>query len=285
MMHLETLPALEGAKVIVIDEGLDAMHAKSLIAGWLYTWKEKDPNCSIDLLSFSDPKLWYTNEPEPLTSKNIHLHDYYSIDINEVTKKDVENLEYILKTIKLKPQSTVIVSCLSSLVLYAGLAKALWFIEKLSKQVSQLVCIYRRDFIQNKVPAIETLGTTYVKLHKYTGICPINSLIYIVELIHRKFGGSIISQTEIVKQDIVSYQISAEKFTTASVRKLDQASTNPPMKIESSFRIEMNAREMEQRDKTPLPYTLNTINTSKILYHPDDMDDIDEDDPDDDLCF
>lgn len=262
------------------------MHAKALIAGWLYVWKEKNPDCVIDLLSFSDPKFSYTNEPEPLTSKNIHLHDYYSIDTNEPSKKDVENLEYILKTIKLKPQNTVIVNCLSSLALYAGLAKALWFVEKLSKQVSQLICIYRRDFVHNKVPAIETLGTTYVKLDKYNGICPINSLIYTAELIHRKLGGSIISQTEVVRQDIVSYQISAEKFTTPNARKLDQTSANPPMKIESSFRIEMNAQEMEQRNKTPLPYILNnTINTSKILYHPDDVDDIDEDDPDDDLCF
>lgn len=266
--------------------GLDATYAKALIAGWHYTWKEKDPNYNIELLSFSDPKLWYINEPELFTSKNIHLHDYYSTYINEITNKNVENLEYILKTIiKWKSQNIFVVNCLSSLVLYAGLAKALWFIEKLSKHVSQLVCIYRRDFIQKKVPAIETLGTTYVKLNKYTDICSINSLIYTAELTHRKLGGSIISQTEVVKQDIVSYQISAEKFTAPSVRKLDQASTNPPMKIESSFRIEMNAQEMEQRDKTPLPYTLNTINTSKILYHPDDVDDIDEDDPDDDLCF
>lgn len=262
--------------------GLDVMYAESLIAGWLHAWKKKDPNYTIDLLSFSDPKFWYDNEPGPLISNNIHLHDYYTIDINEVAKKDLQNLEYILKTVKLKSRNTVIVNCLSSLILYVGLAKALWFIEKLSKQVSQLICIYRRDVIR-KVPAIETLGTTYVKLEKFTGISSINNLIYTARLIHRKLGGSIICETEIIKQESTSYQINAEKVTT-NVHK-SEANGSQTVKIESSFRIEMNAREIEQRDKTPLPYTINTINTSRIFYHPDDIDDIDEDDPDDDLCF
>lgn len=280
---METLPILEGARVIVIDEGLDVMYAGALIAGWLHAWKEKDPNYNIDLLSFSDPKLWYDNEPGPLTSKNIHLHDYYTINVNEVAKKDLENLEYILKTVKLTPRNTVIVNCLSSLVLYVGLAKALRFIEKLSKQVSQLICIYRRDLVQ-KIPAIETFGTTYVKLEKFTGINSTNNLIYTARVIHRKLGGSIICQTEIIKQDSISYQINAEKIAITNARK-SKANESQPVKIESSFRIEMNAREMKQRDKTPLPYTLNTTNTSKIFYDPDDLDDIDEDDPDDDLCF
>ncbi|KAM0732557.1 hypothetical protein ACS0PU_000718 [Formica fusca] len=257
MAYMEKLPVLEGARVIVIDEGLDVMYAGTLIAGWLHAWKEKDPNYSIDLLSFSDPTFWYDNEPTPLTSKNIHLYDYYTIDVNKVAKKDIENLE-----------------CL---------AKALSFIEKLSKQVSQLICIYRRDIIR-KVPAIETLGTTYVKLEKFTGISSINDLIYTARLIHRKLGGSIVCQTEIIKQESTSYRINAEKITTVNFSK-SEANGSHAVKIESSFRIEMNAREMEQRNKTPLPYTLNTTNTSRIFYHPDHIDDIDEDDPDDDLCF
>ncbi|XP_050447555.1 uncharacterized protein LOC126849608 isoform X2 [Cataglyphis hispanica] len=282
MAYMEKLPVLEGARVIVIDEGLDVMYAGTLITGWLHAWKEKDPNYSIDLLSFSDPRLWYDNEPIPLTSKNIHLHDYYTVDVNKVAKRDLENLEYILKTVKLKPRNIIIVNCLSSLILNVGLAKALWFIEKLSKQVSQLICIYRRDIIW-KVPAIETLGTTYVKLEKFTGISSINNLIYTARLTHRKLGGSIICQTEIIKQESTSYLINAEKITINS--RKSEANGSQPVKIESSFRIEMNAREMEQRNKTPLPYTLNTTNTSRVFYHPDDVDDIDEDDPDDDLCF
>lgn len=245
-------------------------------------WKEKDSDYSVDLLSFSDPKSWYDNEPGPLTSTNVNLHDYFNVLPTEnAEKKDLENLDYVLQTVKLKSQNTVVVNCLSSLVLYVGLGKALRFVEKLSKQVSQLICIYRRDFIQTKVPAIETFGTTYVKLEKFTGISLTNNLVYNAKLIHRKSGGSLICQTEIIRQDIETYHINAEKVTEPSIQKTE----TEPIKIETSFRIEMSAQEMEQRDKTPLPYTLNATNISRIFYQPEDIDDIDEEDPDDDLCI
>ncbi|XP_014481161.1 PREDICTED: uncharacterized protein LOC106747779 [Dinoponera quadriceps] len=279
---MKTLPLLEGAKVIVIDEGLEALYARTLIAGWMRTWLEKDHNYSVDLLSFSDPKFWYNDEPKSFVSKNVQLHDYYSIDVDKVANEDIENLRHILETVN--PHNTVIIDCLSSLVLYVGLTKTLWFIEKLSKHVSQLICIYRRDFIQNKIPAIETLGTTYVKLEKHVGISAINSLVYSTTFVHRKPGGSVLCQTEVITQDNATYQITTGSIVTPSDHK-DQAGTNQPVKIESSFRIEMNAREMEQRNKTPLPYTINAANTSRIHYQPDDVDDIDEDDPDDDLCI
>lgn len=265
--------------------GLDAMYARSLIAGWIYMWTKKDPNYTIDLLSFSDPNSWYNNEPEPLTYKNVNLHDYYSVDVDKIARKDSENLEYILKIAKFKFKNAVIIDCLSSLVLYAGLSKALWFLEKLSTEVSQLICIYRRDFMPNKVPSIETLGTTYVKLDKFSSISSINNLTYNVKLVHRKAGGSIIHQIEVINQNNVSYEINAEKVNIQNNRKMDQVHTNPAVKIESSFRIEKSAYEKEQKSKTPLPYTLNATNTSKIHYQPDDADDIDEDDPDEDLCF
>jgi len=258
------------------------MYATALIAGWINVWKEKNSDHSIDLLSFSDPKSSYDNEPELLTSMNVNLHDYFNACPTEnAEKKDLENLDHILDTIKIKPRNTVIVNCLSSLVLYVGLGKALRFVEKLSKQASQLICIYRRDLLQIKVPAVETLGTTYVKLEKFAGINPTNNLVYNAKLAHRKSGGSVLCQTEIIRQDIESYQISSEKVRVPSSRKTEPE----PVKIETSFRIEMSAQEMAQRDKTPLPYTLNATNTSRIFYQPEDVDDIDEEDPDDDLCI
>lgn len=253
-----------------------------LITGWMCTWLEKDHNYSFDVLSFCDPKNWYNDEPEPFISKNVQLHDYYSVDVDKVSNKDLENLEHILQTIS--SHNIIIVDCLSSLVLHVGLSKALWFIEKLSKQVSQLICIYRRDFMQDRIPAIDTLGTTYVKLEKYSGISTINSLVYNTTYTHRKPGGSVLCQTEVITQNNTTYEIATGNIIAPSDRR-SQANTNQPVKIESSFRIEMNAQEMEQRNKTPLPYTVSAANTSKIHYQPDDVDDIDEDDPDDDLCI
>lgn len=259
---------------------IEAAHATALIAGWIHAWKEKNFDHSIDLLSFAEPKAWYDSGPEPLTSANVNLHDYFNVNLTEdAEKRDLENLDHVF-TLKLKPRTTVVVNCLSTLILYVGLRKAMRFIHKLSKHVSQLICIYRRDFIHN-VPAIETIGSTYVKLEKFVGIIPTNNLMYNAMLTHRKLNGSVICQTEIIRQDIESYQINAEKITIPNNCKIEVE----PVKIEASFRIEMSAQEMEQRDKTPLPYTLNATNTSKIFYQPEDVDDIDEEDPDDDLCI
>ncbi|XP_032682578.1 uncharacterized protein LOC116849491 [Odontomachus brunneus] len=287
MLHrkdcMKTLPLLEGAKLIVIDEGLEAIYARMLIAGWMHTWSEKDPNYDVHLLSFCNTRLWYNDEPKPFMSKNMQLHDYYSfINFDEVVNKDLENLTHILQTFT--SSNIVIVDCLSSLALYVGLAKSLWFIEKLSKQVSQLICIYKRDFMQTNIPAIETLGTTYVKLEKCVGISVTNNLVYSTTLVHRKPGGSLLCQKEIITQNNITYQIISGSIITP-IDHEDQTNINQPVKIESSFRIEMNAQEMEQRDRTPLPYMMNAASTSKIHYQPDDVDDIDEDDPDDDLCI
>ncbi|CAK9828558.1 hypothetical protein ANTRET_LOCUS6066 [Anthophora retusa] len=232
MTSVKTLPLLEGAKLIVLDEGLDALFARTLIAGWIQMWKVKDPSHTFDLLLFSDPKSSYQSEPAPFLSSN-----------------------------------------------------ALWFLEKLNKLVPQIICIYRRDFIENKLVYIETLGSTHVKIEKFSGIQVNKNLHYIIEFIHRKVGGGILKQQELVNQSITSYEIQSEKLEQN--KKSESAYENHKQKIESSFRIEINEKEMKQRQETILPYMINTntINVSKIHYQPEDIDDIDEEDPDDDLCI
>ncbi|CAK9828559.1 hypothetical protein ANTRET_LOCUS6066 [Anthophora retusa] len=288
MTSVKTLPLLEGAKLIVLDEGLDALFARTLIAGWIQMWKVKDPSHTFDLLLFSDPKSSYQSEPAPFLSSNVNIRDYYTVDINEldintICKKDFYNLEYILKAVDTK--STVIIDCLTSLMLFVGKSKALWFLEKLNKLVPQIICIYRRDFIENKLVYIETLGSTHVKIEKFSGIQVNKNLHYIIEFIHRKVGGGILKQQELVNQSITSYEIQSEKLEQN--KKSESAYENHKQKIESSFRIEINEKEMKQRQETILPYMINTntINVSKIHYQPEDIDDIDEEDPDDDLCI
>lgn len=289
MTSIKTLPSLEGTKLIVLDEGVDAMYARKLIAGWIEMLKEKDSSYTFELLLFSDPKSVFQNEPEPFKSSNVNICDYYTVNVNEIdinvlNEKDIHSLEHILKNINTK--SIVIIDCLTSLILFVGLSKALWFLEKLNKQTSQLICIYRRDFVHDKIPCIETLGTTYVKIIKPCKAHTNNNFNYITEFIHRKLGGGILKQQELVIQNNMTYEIQSEKLKTQS-KKLDLIHENQKQKVESSFRIEINENEMKQKEETVLPYILNTntINTSKIHYQPEDIDDIDEEDPDDDLCF
>ncbi|XP_033342782.1 elongator complex protein 5 isoform X1 [Megalopta genalis] len=289
MTCVNTLPLLEGAKLTILDEGVDAMYARKLIAGWIQMWKDLDPSKTFDLLLFSDPKSTYRHEPEPFRSSNVHIHDYYTVDVNQldantINDKDFDTLEHILKAMETK--STVIIDCLTSLILFVGLSKALWFLEKLNKEVDlQLICIYRRDFVQCQIPCIEALGTKYMKIERFHGIHTNDNINYTVEITHRKPGGKILRQQKLVTQDSTTYEIQSEKVETN--KRLDAIYKNEKQKVESSFRIEISEHEMKQREETVLPYMINSnpTNTSKIHYQPEDIDDIDEEDPDDDLCI
>lgn len=263
------------------------MYARKLIAGWIQVWKAKDPDHKFEVLLFSDPESTYQQESKSFMSNNVKIYDYYTIntdtvDMNAIYKKDFDILECILKTTERK--STMIVDCLSSLILFVGLSKALWFLETLSKQVPQLICIYRRNFVENEISCIQTLGTTYVRVEQFPDAK--TNLNYMVEFIHRKIGGKILRQWEIVIQNDVSYEIQSREIEIQS-KKSNSVYENPKQTIESSFRIEINENEMKQKKEMVLPYTLNTntANTSKIHYQPEDIDDIDEEDPDDDLCI
>ncbi|KAF3428602.1 hypothetical protein E2986_13638 [Frieseomelitta varia] len=265
-----------------------AMHARKLIAGWIQTLRERDASRVFSLLLFSDSKSSYQNEPKPFALSNVNIFDYYTInvdnkfDMTAIGEKDLLNLKHILQTINAK--HTVIVDCLTSLNSLVGLSKTIWFLERLSKQVPQVICIYKRDFIYSKIPGIETLGSTYVKIQKSPATTS-KDFNYIVELLHRKVGGGVLRQQEIVNQNNVSCEIESRKLEQS--RKFDSAYEDSKSKIESSFRIEINENEMKQRQELTLPYMINTnaVNTSKIHYHPEDIDDFDEEDPDDDLCF
>ncbi|CAD1478230.1 unnamed protein product, partial [Heterotrigona itama] len=264
-----------------------AMHARKLIAGWIQTLKERDPSRVFSLLLFSDSKSSYQNEPKPFASSNVNIFDYYTIDVDNkfdttvVSEKDLLNLKHVLQTINAK--HTVIIDCLTSLNSLVGLSKTMWFLERLSKQVLQVICIYKRDFVHNKIPGIETLGSTYVKIQKSLGTTTSKEFNYTVEFSHRKVGGGILKQQEIISQNNVSCEIESRKLEQS--KKLDPVCEDPMSKIESSFRIEISENEMKQRQELALPYMINTnaVNTSKIHYHPEDIDDFDEEDPDDDL--
>ena len=166
------------------------------------------------------------------------------------------------------------------------MAKACRFIEKLSQNhKAQVFCIYRRDFHQN-IHRIETLGNIYVKINKSKKLGFESNNHYEVNIVHKKPGGSVTHWNELVQQNVENYNFVSEKIPDIidlkkEINKLPENIVKP----QSSFRIEMNEKEIKQRDSVPLPYILpgNPGGESKIIYVPDDVDDLDEEDPDDDL--
>nr|XP_050848780.1 elongator complex protein 5 [Vespula vulgaris] len=286
MIKLKTLPLLDRTSTIIVEEDINVPYGKVLIAGWLQMWKEIEPNSIIELLSFANPKSWYLNGPKPYILNNVNISDYYTVELNKPKENFVNTLQDILARVTQK--SIVFLDNLNSLILYAGLANSLQFVEKLNKKVERLICLFRKDCIPNKILSIETLGNTYVRLHKYCGMHSNNEFTYIANYIHRKSGGTIMLGSELVRQDIKTYEIQSENLKTQFNSGKNSTITNDASKIVSSFRIEINEHEMKQRENTLLPYVPATNmanNECKILYIPDEVDDVDEEDPDDDLCI
>ncbi|XP_063974516.1 uncharacterized protein LOC135161137 [Diachasmimorpha longicaudata] len=288
MMQIKTLPLLQDAKFIVIDEGVEVLRATELVAGWLQMWKDTGSNHSTDLLLFSDPQFTFDTWTEVFGEKNLRIHDYYTQDLDNIYKSENINLREITNKFSSNKQSTVIINCLTSLVLSVGLSEAVRFIEKLGNQVSQLICIYRRDYGLQRIPSIETLGTTHVRLDKSSATssgCDIN---YEISVTHRKQGGGFLRHRVVITQDVLTYEIKSERIPVVPSPKNLPTSPTAVLKPQATFRLDMNSRELEQKNDTPLPYIIkdkNPVNESKILYVPDDIDDLDEEDPDDDLPF
>ncbi|KAI4494472.1 hypothetical protein M0802_008964 [Mischocyttarus mexicanus] len=286
MIKLKTLPLLDRTRTTVVEEDIDVPYGKILIAGWLKMWTEIEPNSIIELLTFVNPKSWYLNGPKPYTLNNVKISDYYTIELDKSEENIVNILDEILDRVTQK--SDIILDSLDSLILYAGLANSLRFVEMLKRKIERLICLFRRDCIPDKILSIETLGDTYVRLYKYHGVHLNNEFTYIANYTHCKPGGTIMLGSELVTQNIKTYEIQSENFRTQINSEKNSISTNDAGKIVSSFRLEINEHEMKQKENTPLPYTSTTQmanNECKILYVPDEVDDLDEEDPDDDLCI
>lgn len=249
-------------------------------------WKETNPLHSVDCLLFGDTKFKFKYQVDLFGKKNFRIHDFYTQNINNIYDEENLDLELIMYKFVESPESTVIVNCLNSLILTVGLNKTIKFLENLRSCVFQLICIYQHDFGMNKVPSIETMGTTYLKLDETNCSTVGNNLCYDVMVIHRKHGGGIVKNHVVITQDIKSYEIKSEKQVVFSNATTNSPNIENSLQHQSTFRIEMSAREIEQRYQTPLPYARNnTLSESKIFYVPDCIDDLDEEDPDDDLSF
>lgn len=249
-------------------------------------WKSTGSNHPINFLLFISPISSYSYLFNIIGKDNLRIYDYHTQDVNNLYQAIEVDLDGMLKSNIASEKSIVIINCLSSLILTVGLARTVRFVEKLSSRVRQLICIYRREFATEIIPRIETLGTTYVRLEQSKTIDMDNNISYEVFLTHCKRGGGILKKHAHIIQDAITYEIKSEKTPQINAPKSSVVS-EPVIKPRASFRIDMNARELQQRNNTPLPYILNGNlgNESKILYVPDEVDDFDEEDPDDDLPF
>ncbi|KAJ9076045.1 Elongator complex protein [Entomophthora muscae] len=122
----------------------------------------------------------------------------------------------------------------------------------------------------------------YITPYSYTN-CPDANL---VDLVHRLPSGKVSRERAVLKIDIdsnLACNITYSPYTNPNDEPLPEATESEKKEVElptdiSTFNLNLTDKQREARDDLVLPYLSGTI-----MYHPDDGDDFDEDDPDDDL--
>jgi len=222
--------------------------------------------------------------------ENVNIIDYFSITTQMVERNQpyIDMDGDLLSSAQDHAESVIVINCLSTMSLQLGSACTCRFLEKLNQiHKAPVFCINRRDLAQS-IPRIESLGNIYVKLRKTEKTATNKSTrIYEATIVLKKSGGSVLRWNELVEHNVLYDICIAEKMSDITVTSQPEApkpnDTTP--KPKTSFRIEMSEQEMKQRDSVPLPYIFpgNPGGESKIIYVPDEADDLDEEDPDDDL--
>lgn len=262
--------------------GVDSNYAEYLLLGWLEAIRKKNFQQPVKILLFSNSKHSLQRLIESTNLANIEIEDYFSIDLQN---EKVDLYEHLIDFTKQHSDSIFIIDCLSTLALQIGIAQACRFVEKLyQNHKSQVFCINRRDFHLD-IPRIETLGDVYIRLEKSRKLSFESNINYQISVLHKKPGGGIARWNESVRQNAETYNIELGKVIAEVPKTKINIPVETAIKPQASFRIEMSEEEIKQRDSVPLPYILpgNPGSGSKIIYVPDDVDDLDEEDPDDDL--
>ncbi|XP_058789026.1 uncharacterized protein LOC131662990 isoform X2 [Phymastichus coffea] len=270
--------------LLLAKANVEATYANSLIIAWLQTIRKRSPRQQIVVLLFSYPKYCLERYLKYSTLTNVDIKDYFSISCQT---EEIDVLQEITFFASQHSDSVLVINCIDTLALQLGLANTLRFVEKLQQNhKSKIFIIHRRDFF-TKIPKIETLSNTYVLLEKFTKTTTETEVHYKVSITHRKPGGTVVHSKELVCQNMENYNLTSEKLNDSLISNLEQ-NKMPKVKVQpqASFRIEMNEQEIKQRNSVPLPFVLSSSTDNKefkIIYVPDDADDIDEEDPDDDL--
>lgn len=265
--------------------GVDSNYAEYLFLSWIKVLREKNVQQPIKIFLFSNSKYSLKKLIESANLNNVKIQDYFSIDL----KNENQNIyEELIDFSRQNSDSIFLIDCLSTLALQIGIAKACTFVEKLyQSHKSQIFCIYRRDLCLN-IPRVETLGDVYIKLEKSRKLSFESNIHYQISVLHKKPGGGVARWNESVVQNTETYKLELGKISDNISKPEISSPSESTIKPQTSFRIEMSEEEIKQRDSVPLPYILPGnpgSGKSKIIYVPDDVDDLDEEDPDDDLDF
>ncbi|XP_022238792.1 elongator complex protein 5-like [Limulus polyphemus] len=155
-----------------------------------------------------------------------------------------------------------------------------------SCKVKQVVALLHKDVHDSgTVTALEHLASAIIQVHA----SEVGSSVMICHTLYKKPTGKVLREQEQFyitdSHDIKNIETHLPKKVVRLEPIIHQA---PDPAANLTFNLTLKDDEKKARDQLILPYTREAVSLSsgsvgKIFYQPDEADDLDEDDPDDDL--
>lgn len=245
--------------------------------------------------AFSDPLNW--NENKSLSSASLTTLFYLKRALGEVIESDDQCFK---KTLAEPLKLGVIINSLSSLLNHQDIAlvcRDVFEVMQWKRQaceVIQTVALVHCDLhSENVLSCLNHVASTTVELEqKINHIKDGSGTVCYLNITHCKKTGKIQRKKE-------GYRIEQDfQITIIPLNKEEQgksnvlAAENPDVTSDLTFNLTLTDQQKEARANLQLPYLLNEKikqnqldlgNKSQIFYEADEADDMDEEDPDDDL--
>ncbi|KAK6176207.1 hypothetical protein SNE40_014535 [Patella caerulea] len=301
-MLLDLIRGNELSSIVLVKDNVDCIDASNVHILYNFLLNQSQRFAKVILLCYEDSPESYTHAlPENIKSRIVCLdgtkHPHTWLDFHDFDQTGVDgNIKKLLEDNL--PQGNgnigIVIDSLSFHLLLRPPSFTCQFLRKLSTSqikgydIKQLVCGIHGDiFDENSLRLVEHTASSVLILSpsqtpSHTSIC---------SSIHHRTSGKVLRMNEYFNVDENNIvQDLREVKSTAGTTEPGEKSIDPASNL--TFNLTLKESEKEARSQLVLPYTydknkqdaaLNQPGGGKIFYEADDVDDLDEEDPDDDL--
>lgn len=237
-------------------------------------------NCrfKFDLLLFESPKTAY----DDLKLDNVYALNHLQMDAaSDLKERMVNELESSIKNVH--PDVCLIIDSLNLLFLNLDIVRVNDLLNNLLSKYSKVIFLFSEDIVEfHDLEKIKEICSAYFELKRNRFANEI-AVRYIYKKKCPKFGLDLLKDDYFFTFDQTTL---VTKLVEGKKPSEDSQKTEECFSYDLSFNLTFNDED-KKKEQTVLPFmrAQNTQQTSKVYYVPDKSDDVDEEDPDDDLMI
>ncbi|XP_076318375.1 elongator complex protein 5 isoform X2 [Tachypleus tridentatus] len=286
-MIAKFLEGHENPKFILIEDTINR-NGKNLLNAFLKHYIKRDIKVHLLLFDFPSDDSGSLYKEELNQSDPLGWNGTCNTNGRVITNY---NIQPILEDLITQENENIIITVdgLSNVLLHISMPEIYQMFHKLlshSCKVKQVVALVHKDVHDSgTVTALEHLASAVIQVHA----SEIGSSLMICHTLYKKPTGKVLREEEQLcitdSHDIKNIEIPLHKKVVRPEPIIHQT---PDPAANLTFNLTLKDDEKKARDQLVLPYTREAVSlssggTGKIFYEPDEADDLDEDDPDDDL--